>query len=92
MYSAVQINVVKGCVRAVSVDATFNHVYLDSRGVESTLFFGAAGYIIILTRGQWPYRPAATRAMEMGQQLILKDTLNLQNHVHIASKCQSGGL
>ena len=31
VYSAVQINVVKGCVSAVSVHATLNLVYLDSR-------------------------------------------------------------
>ena len=30
-YSAVQINVVKGCVSAVLVHATFDPVYLDSR-------------------------------------------------------------
>ena len=31
MYSAVQINVVKGCVSVVLVHATFDNVYLDSR-------------------------------------------------------------
>ena len=31
LYSAVQINVVKGCVSAVLVHATFDNVYLDSR-------------------------------------------------------------
>ena len=31
VYSVVQINVVKGCVRVVLVHATFNHVYFDSR-------------------------------------------------------------
>ena len=30
-YSAVQLNVVKGCVNAVLIHATFEHVYLDSR-------------------------------------------------------------
>ena len=34
------------------------------------------------TRGQWPYRPAATRA--------LKDNLGI--HMHIASNSNSGGL
>ena len=30
VYSVVQINVVKGCVRVVLVHASFNHVYFDS--------------------------------------------------------------
>ena len=30
-YYAVQINVVKGCMTAVLIHATFDHAYLDSR-------------------------------------------------------------
>ena len=37
MYSAVQINVVEGCVSAVLFHATFDHVYLDSRVLHVNL-------------------------------------------------------
>ena len=37
-HSAVQINVVKGCVSVVLVHATFDHVY--ARGSERALIFG----------------------------------------------------
>ena len=34
-YSAVQMNVVRGCVSAVLVDATFDHVCLESREFDA---------------------------------------------------------
>ena len=36
LYTAVQINVVKGCVSVVIVHATFDHVYWDSRVLISS--------------------------------------------------------
>ena len=38
-YSGVHINVVRGCVSAVSVHATFDHVYLESRVSHKGVFF-----------------------------------------------------
>ena len=35
-YSAVQINVVKSCVSAILINATFDHMYLDNREAVST--------------------------------------------------------
>ena len=44
-----------------------------------------------VTRGQWPLRPAATRAMR-NRHVMLYDLHYLGIYVHVASNSHSGGL